>query len=399
MKRRLLATLLAIGLVAAGQRCARADVITLEGGGRLAGATAKEQARTTLTLELEGGGRITLRRADVASVVPENEATAEYRRRAPTAPDTVASQWALAKWCQARKLRDAYRRHMRRVVELDPEHAEARTLLGYQRHNGRWLSRDELMAERGLIRYDGDLRTRQEIAILERNKKNKLNNADWKNTLQRWRRALDRPDAERVEEALASYAELTDPAAGPALADQLLEERSPPVKRVLIRAAARVRHPATVQALAKLSLEDASEETRFSCLDHLQRAGTPGLAEPFVRALKSKANETVNRAAAALLAIDARESAAPLVDALVTKHRYQIGEDTGGGQRFSVGGGGINEFGGGGPKIITKKLQNPQVLSALIELTGVNYGYDQAKWRAWLATKDAGEVIDLRRDP
>ena len=376
-----------------------ADVVQLTSGARLTGKLPQDQSRTTLTIQLEGGGRVTLDRNQVASVSAEPAALVEYRKRAPTAPDTVASQLALAEWCRQRKLGDEYRRHLNRVVQLDPEHEQARTALGHQKHAGQWLSRAQLMAVRGMVRFEGAYRTRQEVALLERSQRAKKNFADWKDRLKRWRRDLGDRDPRESAQAIANYQKLTDPAAGSALAAQLLAERDPSTKQLLIQTAAQVRTPATARALTKLSLEDEDEEVRLVCLEHLSRANTPGLAEPFIRALRSKSNAMVNRGALALKQLESRSAIAPLIDALVTEHRFKVGEDSGGGDRydFNAASGGF-KFGGGGTKIIKRELKNPQVLSTLVYLTQENYGYDQPAWRAWLASGSNESPLDIRRD-
>jgi hypothetical protein len=43
-------------------------------------------------------------------------------------------------------------------------------------------------------------------------------------------------------------------------------------------------------------------------------------------------------------------------------------------------------------------MKNEQVLAALVTLTGANFGWDLAAWRAWLARQRAPASIDLRRD-
>ena len=61
--------------------------------------------------------------------------------------------------------------HLRRVIELDPNHAEARHALGYSQVNGKWATRDEVMTQRGYRKYKGKWMLPQEIDVLE-NKRN-----------------------------------------------------------------------------------------------------------------------------------------------------------------------------------------------------------------------------------
>jgi len=53
---------------------------------------------------------------------------------------------------------------------------------------------------------------------------------------------------------------------------------------------------------------------------------------------------------------------------------------------------------GGGPKIFTRQIENPQVFDALTSMTGQNFGYNQVAWRSWYATQVRYEVINGRRD-
>ena len=265
----------------------QADVVELASGAKLAGRASSEQSRTTLTIEFESGGRLTLPRSEISALLPENAAEIEYRKRAPTVPDTVASQWALAAWCQKNKLRDAYRHHLQRIIELEPDHAEARVRLGHQQVNGQWLDREQLMLARGMIRYEGQFRTRQEVAILLQAKQGKKQTADWKNLLKRWRNELDSRDRTKSEAAIGKFRQLKDPAAAAALANLLLAEEQRSVKILLLDVAGSIRHFNTIDALARVALQDADEELRYSALEQIQRARVPGANEPFVRALKS----------------------------------------------------------------------------------------------------------------
>ena len=73
-----------------------------------------------------------------------------------------------------------------------------------------------------------------------------------------------------------------------------------------------------------------------------------------------------------------------------------------GGKLLTFGNGGSGfSTGGGGPKIIEEKIQNPEVLDALTMLTrSMNtngFGYDMEAWKRWLATQRKSKWIDARR--
>ncbi|MEO0362454.1 MAG: hypothetical protein AAF322_15150, partial [Pseudomonadota bacterium] len=137
-------------------------------------------------------------------------------------------------------------------------------------------------------------------------------------------------------------------------------------------------------------------------LEQLVASKAAGLTQPFVRALGSKDNARVNRAAAALQELGAKATVAPLINALVTTHKIvpqqtAPGESTYSFRSDGAGGGGFS-FGDNRPKPKNVDVSNPQVLSALVALTGENFGYDQPRWRAWMASLAVDSQVDLRRD-
>src|SRR5262249_16623948 len=53
--------------------------------------------------------------------------------------DTAPDQFALPQWCAFHGLASERLIHLKRAIELDPEHAPARNELGYAKKNGRWV--------------------------------------------------------------------------------------------------------------------------------------------------------------------------------------------------------------------------------------------------------------------
>jgi hypothetical protein len=321
-----------------------------------------------------------------------------YLERAHAAPDTVEAQLAIAYWCREHQLADEATRHAKRVIELDPTNADARQMLNFRNVDGEWMTREQVMESRGLEWFEGKYRTRQEIAIRERAEKLKQAEAHWTNEIKQWRRWLGDRQAERVRQALANFDQVRDPLAGPPIVDLLKEESVPAVRRLLAKAASRIDHQATVNALVLLSLHDPDEDLRLSCLEWLRDAQRPGLTEAYVEALRSNDNRVVNRAATALGSLNDETAIGPLIDSLVTEHKKMVGGSSGGDNySFNTQSGGFS-FGGGGPKVIEGRANNPDVLTALVHLTGEHFGYDQALWKKWHATQARLVQVDLRRD-
>ncbi len=85
------------------------------------------------------------RKYDEATRIAGGDTTrAAYRRLRDKAPNTVAGQIELARWCLEKKLLPEARAHYTRVVELSPDQAEAREKLGFRRVDGVWLNQREV---------------------------------------------------------------------------------------------------------------------------------------------------------------------------------------------------------------------------------------------------------------
>jgi hypothetical protein len=381
---------------------AHGDVFELANGGRVEGRLVEstDHADKNVVVELAGGGRLSIPRSQITRVDAISQEEAEYEKLARTSPDTVEAHWELSEWCRERKLRVEAQQHLTRILELDPNHEQARGLLGFRKKDGQWVTRDEVMDGRGMVMYEGRYVTRQHVELLDRQKEAKVSQADWANNLERMRRWLTGRRQDRAAEALTEIQSIRDPLAAEAVVAMLGREKDPELKRLWMEVASRLDHQASVDALVELSLVDADPEVRHESLEYLVKSGRKGLVRPYIRALKDRDNEIVNRAGAALGQIRDADAIGPLIDALVTKHKFKVteGNPDQHAYTFSPQTGGFS-FGGGGPQIVTRALRNPDVLGALVTLSGgASFDYDQEQWRRWLAAQAKRQTIDVRRD-
>ena len=374
-----------------------ADLFRLAGGGQVEGEllNPEEKPRKSYAVRLASGGTVKLAAQQVEEHVALRSDEEEYQRIRPQFPDTVEGQWALAEWCRERKLLEQRDTHLERVVELAPEHAEARRALGYSRVDGKWARQEDVMAERGYIRYKGRYRTQQEIDLLESKRKQEVVERDWFQKINRWRGWLAGDKAEQARQAILG---LEDPAAAKALIQGLRADRDREVRILYAEAIAKLNTPEGIKALATAALEDGDQEVRLSCLDLLQKKPNPDAVAYFCAQLRHKENWMVQRAGEALGRMKDRSAIPPLIDALVTVHKHKI---KGNPNQYSAG------FGSGAPggfsfgnstKIITENKTNQTVLDALVTLTGQNFNFAQSAWRNWYAMQKKGETIDGRRD-
>ena len=389
----------------AAAQSAPADQVELSSGSRLDAQVApagNETAvsRSHVALQSEYG-KLVLDRDRVTRAVAETPAEVDYRRRAPSVSDTVEAQFALANWCRDNGVAAGMRRHLGRVLELDPEHAEARMLLGYQQVDGQWMTRDDVLAARGLVRWKGEYRTPQEVALLEREAKAEAEALAWRAQLTEWRKSLDGHDRDAARNAEASLEALAEPAAVVELFKLLADEKTPRIRRLFMKSLGSLNTPDSLGALAQHAIYDNDPEVRATAVEQLIASNRAGVAIPFVKALRADNPFYINNAAWALGRLEATSTIEPLIDALVTTHKRQVGNDSGGdtySTTFSPTGGGSFGFGGGGPKIESKESRNTQVLDTLVYFTGENFQYNKDKWRAWLASQQVAQNIDLRRD-
>lgn len=395
MKRLLLALSMAWLLASS----APADVFVLVGGGRLVGEllNREESPRQKYIIQVADGAKVTLEPAQVEKVLHPRPEEIEYDRIRPTYPDTAAAQWEIAQWCREHRLAAQREAHLRRVVELDPNHTEARRALGYSQIDGQWATQEEVMLKRGYQRYKGQWKLPQEIDILEKKRQQESAQQDWFQKIKRWRGWLG---SDRDDQARDGIRTINDPAAVKALTLGLRDDADPRVRLLFIEALAKIDTAEAARALAIAAVSDPVEEVRLTCLDYLQLKKRPDVAAYFVGKLKDKNNVVVNQAGVALGRMKDPSTIGPLIDALITVHKFKIAKP-GGDNAMSAGfgSGGTGMSMGGGPKIIHQSIPNQAVLDALVALTGRNFNFDKQAWKYWFAAqKKPAEKLDARRD-
>ena len=133
------------------------------------------------------------------AAAPQNQRLAAYRRLREKYRETVEDQLALAAWCKKAGLQDQWRAHLGNVLALNPDHQEARSLLGYQRVDGVWLTPQEIAG--------ANVRAAAAVAALNK----------WKPKLLAIRSGLKQSNPNRREVARQRLAAIQDAAAVPSL--------------------------------------------------------------------------------------------------------------------------------------------------------------------------------------
>lgn len=402
------AVALAISLLLAAS--AAGDVFKLASGGKVTGEWVNRTGsrQEPYRVRTPQGLVVSLKRGDVEEVIAQRPELLEYERLAPTVNDTVESQWKLAEWCRERHLKAERDVHLWRILELDDQHLPARRALGFSQVGGEWQLPEESKRSQGYEDYRGRRRLMQEITLIEEKRKQDLAEREWMQRLHTLRSMLNTATAAKAQEQLLA---IKDPRAVSTIADYLRREKLRPVKLIYVHVLANIADSPSIRVLVASSLVDEDEEVRVACLDRLVELDAPGVATFYLKALTDRDNFRVNRAAYALARLGDASTIAPLIDALVTKHTFVYEAPKSGGPdtitstfrndqaahaagRPTLPGRSSGVSMGGGKKTVTERIQNQEVLTALLKLTGgTNYGYDQAAWRGWLESQESAAAL------
>jgi hypothetical protein len=379
------------------------ETFVLDNGGRVEGdlLNPKESPRKQYVIKTTTGVQMTLERAQVKEIIHRSDDEIEYEKVRPRFADTVEGQWDLAEWCHERNLARLRKRHLERIVELDPNNEKARQALRYRRVGGVWKTQKQEMEELGYVLYKGRWRTSQEVAIMERVRKTELAVKEWKGRLKRWRGWLE---SGREAEAIEHINAINDPYAIAALEESLEQDKREKNRKRYIEALARIDSPQGWRVLCELAVDDGNEEVRLTCLDYLEEHPSVAFVDYFISRLRDKTNEKVNRAALGLARMKNPVAVSPLIDHLITEHKFLVspGSNYGYENSFIKGtngtSGGSFNFGNQAPKEVVQSFKNEDVLDSLVKLSGVNFSFDLPAWKRWYASRKKAQSLNGRRD-
>jgi hypothetical protein len=75
------------------------------------------------------------------------DALAKYNGMRDSVASTGAAHWKMAQWCEQNGLRPEAYFHYGKVIELEPKRDAAWQKLGFKKHDGRWMTADQIAAE------------------------------------------------------------------------------------------------------------------------------------------------------------------------------------------------------------------------------------------------------------
>ena len=386
---------------------ARAEVFHLASGGTIEGVLLNpdESPRSTYEVKTDSG-TLVLGKTQVRQVVAFSVQLKQYEQFLPRMPETVEGHMQMALWCNENNLPDKRDDHLNEIISREPDHAEARRMLGYERFQNRWIIREEWMRNQGYVRTGGAWRFPQDVKMMDSQRQVEEKQVQWRRQLRIWKQWLGR-GGDRAREAAKGIGELNDPYAAQAVIELVDGEKNATMRELLVRALMNIDTPDSTFTLTKIAVGDPSESIRDLATIALEKREHSISVSYLIKQLESADNAQINRAAIVLGRLKHPASALPLMNALVTTHKYMVQKGGQPGQTTASfgGGGGTGGLPGmsfGTPKAETMEQDqnNPEVLSALLKVTGeqVNFQYNEARWKVWYANEKIPLSIDLRRD-
>ena len=376
-----------------------ADEFQLTTGGRLTGELLNPNQSPRIQYEIQtASGRLVLEKQQVVRHVVKPAALKQYEQAVAKIANTAAAHWDMAQKCTRAELWPQRDYHLQQLLKLDPTHERARQMLGYVRINDRWEQTDVWMRQQGYIRYKKRWRLPQEVAAEIAAEKQVQERVQLKSQIQRWRTLILKgrsggPDSTR------ELKEIVNPLAAPILAELLKKKNEPRLlKMIYVEVLAKLGGGTAVDALADRVMNDADERIQEICLEQLCEWKSRRAIVFFVLKLQSSNNGEINQAGYALGQMGHQDAIVPLIEALTSKHKIQIGNPNQINAGFTPGGNGGLGF-GGRPKIIEQEVFNKRVHGGLLLLVpdGVNYGFNKTGWKDWYAQANTPQNVSLRR--
>lgn len=339
--------------------------------------------------------------ARVATGAPDSAPNPDYAREAQKYAATAEDQFRLALWCLEKGHMAEYRAQLARVIELDPDHEDARKRLGYRKWNDQWLTRDEFWEAQGYVKYRGRYVLPQEKdaqdAAAARDEKRK----EIIRKIRMWQGWLD--DSKRRDRARGELMALREPeAVQPLLSIFGGDDATVAERELLVEVLGGILGPESTEALVQSALVDESAKVRARATESLRSRKSPSLIQGIVRYLEDNDNRRVRNAAVILGEIGDPSVVPALIDALVTTHTRihdpsvseMVQEAFGSYQprrTIVLPDGSMVSVrqqprrpGSTGPRRIIEEHRNTEVLKALIAQTEVNFGYDKDAWLQWM---------------
>jgi hypothetical protein len=138
----------------AGALPAWADTVVFKSGARLEGITTPRGDVVEVRVP---EGAITFNRSVIERIDPGKTSLQEYEERSKhLAANDAAGHYQLGEFCITRGLKQQATAQFQATVAIDPNHAGARSRLGFYLFKGKWLTSDQFYTQLGFVRSRGE---------------------------------------------------------------------------------------------------------------------------------------------------------------------------------------------------------------------------------------------------
>ena len=211
--------------------------------------------------------------AEAQETAAGDERLTEYRRLRGRMEDRVHGHAWLARWCARQDLDELAEVHWRHVLRFEPHHRAALGALGRQWVEGTLMTADEAEQYRKAARED------QRRA------------QSWQGQVQRIARGLEHEQVAEREQAQADLLKIDDPAAVPALVDELApadkDEAKTQARRVhLLNTLGQIDATMATDVLLDFAASSTSEPVRYAAVQQLKKKPTDEVVPQLLSALR-----------------------------------------------------------------------------------------------------------------
>lgn len=133
------------------------DVVHLKNGGTLEGQVTVTQDGAVIKLPV---GEIRVSNDAIARIEKkETPLDQYYKRAAAIKEDDAEAHYQLGLWAQGAGLKPLAKDEFAKTLALKPDHDGAHAALGHKKVDGKWLTEDQEMQAKGLVKRDGQWMT------------------------------------------------------------------------------------------------------------------------------------------------------------------------------------------------------------------------------------------------
>lgn len=347
-----------------------------------------------------GGASVTYPKSSVKRVTFKKTREEIYEEKAGALKaDDLAGHLELAQWCVEQKLRAAAQAEYKKVIAMDPDHAEARAVLGYTKYKDQWMTEDEIKQAQGLVKHKGKWMTPEErdLDVALENQKE----LDRKLILEvkKWLEKLPSSKEEVRTEAKAKLGAIADEYKAKSYL-AALSSSSDRIRAFVVEELGRMAEKSAAKPLARRAIWDAREDIRASAVKSLIAINHPDTATYLTPYLEEESTRARIRVEEALSFFKDLRAAPPLLQILagtldtlrfIEQYEGQMAQIL---KRTLILKNGQRIILPANLKIAPEmfapeskallRSEKEACLSALRAVTGQDFGEDIAKWTEWL---------------